>query len=233
MARRLIDVGVAAAVLALASPLLVVCAVGIRLTSRGPVIYRASRVGLHGRPFTMLKFRTMRHRPGGQGGAITTAHDARVFPFGSLLRRSKLDELPQFLNVLRGEMSIVGPRPEDPAIVASAYGPEHLETLAVRPGLASPGSLFNYTHGEAMLNGWSAESVYLERLLPVKLALETVYVRRASLLYDLSLMCRTVGVIVAIAAGKRRFREPQEMGEAMELLAQWQAGARAVLHTAQ
>jgi lipopolysaccharide/colanic/teichoic acid biosynthesis glycosyltransferase len=232
MARRLIDVLVAATVLAVASPVLAVIAAGIRLTSPGPVIYRAQRIGLHGRPFTMLKFRTMHHSPSGQRCAITAANDARVFRLGSLLRRSKIDEVPQFVNVLRGEMSIVGPRPEDPAIVASAYGPEHLETLAVLPGLASPGSLFNYTHGESMLDGASAESMYLERLLPVKLALETVYVRRASLLYDLAVICRTAGVIMAIAAGKRRFREPREMKEAMEVLAQWQSGARTVLHSA-
>jgi lipopolysaccharide/colanic/teichoic acid biosynthesis glycosyltransferase len=232
MARRLIDVLVAATVVGVASPLLVFVAVAIRLSSPGPVIYRAQRIGLRGRTFTMLKFRTMHHSPSDQRCAITTAHDARVFPLGSLLRRSKIDELPQFLNVLRGEMSIVGPRPEDPAIVASAYGPEHLETLGVLPGLASPGSLFNYTHGESMLDGASAESVYVERLLPVKLALETVYVRRASLLYDLLVICRTAAVIMAIAAGKRRFREPREMKEAMQVLAQWQSSARTVLPSA-
>jgi lipopolysaccharide/colanic/teichoic acid biosynthesis glycosyltransferase len=233
MARRLIDAGVAAIVLAVASPVLAVVAAGIRLTSPGPVIYRAQRIGLGGRPFTMLKFRTMHHGSSIERCAITTAHDARVFPLGSLLRRSKIDELPQFVNVLRGEMSIVGPRPEDPAIVASAYGPEHMETLAVLPGLASPGSLFNYTHGESMLDGASAESVYRERLLPVKLALETVYVRRASLLYDLAVICRTAGVILAIAAGKRRFREPREMKEAMQVLAQWQSRAGTALRSAQ
>jgi lipopolysaccharide/colanic/teichoic acid biosynthesis glycosyltransferase len=223
MARRLIDLLVAAIVLVVASPLIALVTLGIRLTSPGPVIYRARRIGRSGRPFTMLKFRTMHHRPDSERSAITASHDARVFPLGSLLRRTKLDELPQFLNVLRGEMSIVGPRPEDPGIVSSAYRPEHLETLGVRPGLASPGSLFNYTHAESMLDGVSTESVYVERLLPLKLALETVYVRHASVLYDLSVMFRTAGVILAIAAGKRRFRDPPEMAAAIEVLGEWHA----------
>jgi lipopolysaccharide/colanic/teichoic acid biosynthesis glycosyltransferase len=223
MARRLIDVAIATLVLVVASPLLALVALGIRVSSPGPVIYRAPRIGLNGRPFTMLKFRTMRHDSGARRGAITSARDARVFPFGALLRRGKLDELPQFLNVLRGDMSIVGPRPEDPGIVSRAYRPEHMETLLVRPGLASPGSLFNYTHAESMLDGASPESVYVERLLPMKLALETVYVRRAGMLYDLSVMLRTAAVILAIAAGKRRFRDPPEMKAALEVLGQWQA----------
>jgi lipopolysaccharide/colanic/teichoic acid biosynthesis glycosyltransferase len=222
MARRLIDVGIASVVLVAASPLLVLVALGIRLTSPGPVIYRAPRIGLNGRPFTMLKFRTMRHDSGAGRRAITSVQDARVFPLGALLRRCKIDELPQFLNVLRGDMSVVGPRPEDPGIVSRAYRPEHMETLWVRPGLASPGSLFNYTHAETMLDGAAAESVYVERLLPLKLALETVYVRRASVIYDLWVMLRTAAVILAIAAGKRRFRDPPEMQAAMEVLGQWQ-----------
>ena len=223
MARRLIDLVVASVALVLTSPLLALAAFGIRLTSPGPVIYRAPRIGLNGRPFTMLKFRTMHHQSGSRRGAITASHDARVFPVGALLRRCKIDELPQLLNVLRGDMSIVGPRPEDPGIVSRAYRPEHIETLWVRPGLASPGSLFNYTHAEAMLEGAAAESVYVERLLPLKLALETVYVRRAGILYDLSVMLRTAAVILAIAVGKRQFRDPPEMKAAMEVLGQWQA----------
>jgi lipopolysaccharide/colanic/teichoic acid biosynthesis glycosyltransferase len=221
MVTRLIDLLVAAVVLVVTSPLLALAALGIRLTSPGPVLYRAQRIGLDGQPFTMLKFRTMHHVPQPAPSAITSAHDARVFPLGALLRRCKMDELPQLLNVLRGEMAIVGPRPEDPAIAYGAYRPEHLETLRVRPGLASPGSLYNYTHAESMLDDPSAEAVYGARVLPLKLALETVYVRRASVLYDLWVMCRTAAVILAIAAGRRSFGDPPEMKEAMQVLREW------------
>src|SRR2546427_321486 len=221
MVTRLIDVLVAAVALAVTSPLFAIAALGIRLTSPGPVLYRAQRIGLDGRQFTMLKFRTMQHEAHLEDSAITSAHDARVFPLGSLLRRCKVDELPQLLNVLRGEMSIVGPRPEDPTIVYSAYRPEHMETLRVRPGLASPGSLYNYTHAESTLEDASAEAVYVERVLPLKLALETVYSRRASVLYDLWVMCRTAAIILAIAAGKRSFGDPPEMKAAMAVLREW------------
>jgi hypothetical protein len=140
---------------------------------------------------------------------------------GSLLRHLKLDELPQLLNVLRGEMSIVGPRPEDPGIVARAYRPRHRETLDVRPGLASPGSIFAYTHGKFLLAGDSAETAYLERLLEVKLALDAVYVRRASLRYDARIIGRTATVILAMLAGKRRFAPPPEMEQARRVLVEW------------
>jgi lipopolysaccharide/colanic/teichoic acid biosynthesis glycosyltransferase len=216
MGRRLFDVGAAAAALIVLSPLMLLVAVAIRASSPGPVIFRAQRVGLHGRPFSMFKFRTMAVASDA-GSAITGRHDSRVFPLGRLLRRSKVDELPQLFNVLLGEMALVGPRPEDPRLVATWYRPEHMPTLEVRPGLASPGSLYNFTHGEAQLAGPDTESAYAERLLPVKLALDLVYVRRASFRYDVAIMFRTLFVIVAATLGKRRFGEPSEMLEARTL----------------
>src|SRR5207244_1312396 len=125
-------------------------------------------------------------RPGvGRGAARSTgAHDPLVFPLGAWLRAVKLDELPQLINVLKGEMAIVGPRPEDPAIVARHYDALGRETLTVRPGLASPGSIYSSTHGDALLTGPDPEAAYAERLLPVKLALDVVYTRHASLAYD-------------------------------------------------
>jgi lipopolysaccharide/colanic/teichoic acid biosynthesis glycosyltransferase len=216
MGRRLFDVGAATAALIVLSPLMLLVAVGIRATSPGPVIFRARRVGLHGRPFSMFKFRSMTVA-GDTGSAITGSHDPRVFPLGRLLRRSKIDELPQLFNVLIGEMALVGPRPEDPRLVATWYRPEHMPTLEVRPGLASPGSLYNFTHGEAQLAGPDTESAYAERLLPVKLALDLVYVRRASFRYDIAIIFRTLFVIVAATLGKRRFGEPPEMLEARTL----------------
>ena len=110
-------------------------------------------------------------------------------------------------------MSIVGPRPEAMEIVHNHYTPEHARSLAVRPGLASPGSIYNYTHGERLIGEEAPERDYLERLLPVKLALELVYVEKAGLFYDLRIIVRTVCVIALIAVGKRDFLEPPEMSE--------------------
>ena len=214
MAKRAFDLFAALLLLILAAPVLALAALGIRLTSPGPIFYRARRVGRGGEPFTMLKFRTM-HVDQGQGASvITSADDPRVFAFGRLLRQTKLDELPQLLHVLSGEMSMVGPRPEDPKIVAEHYTDAYRETLRVRPGLASPGSIYNYTHGDALLASADTESAYVERLLPPKMALERVYARDASLLYDLRVVLRTAAVILAIALGKREFDEPPEMAAA-------------------
>jgi hypothetical protein len=148
---------------------------------------------------------------------VTAETDPRVFPFGALLRRLKIDELPQLLNVLRGEMSIVGPRPEDPELVTRHYAPVHWETLAVRPGLASPGSIYNATHGARWLEGPDPERRYLEALLPLKLALDLVYVRRASLRYDLAIIGRTLGLLAGQLAGRTTFPDPPELAEALAL----------------
>ncbi len=212
--KRALDVVLSATALLLLSPLLAAVAVAVPLASPGPAIYRARRAGVGGRPFTMYKFRTMHV---GGGAPITAGDDPRVFPLGRLLRRLKVDELPQLFNVLKGDMSIVGPRPEDPDIVARHYAPMHMETLAVRPGLTSPGSVYYYAVGEETLRHGDAVDAYVERLLPVKLALDIVYVREASLAYDLSLVLRTAAVIAARAAGRRRFPDPPELRRARDV----------------
>ena len=216
MAKRLFDVVVAALGLVVAAPVLVVAAVGIRLSSRGPILHRARLVGRDGRLFTMYKLRTM--HLGGSGSVITAERDPRVFAFGRPLRRLKIDELPQLLNVLRGEMSLVGPRPQHPAIVTRHYAPEHWETLRVRPGLASPGSLYDSTHGEPLLGSVDPERTYVERLLPIVLALDLVYVHRASLRYDATVVARTLRLIASAAVGRRTFPDPPELSEARRYL---------------
>src|ERR1700686_3817738 len=216
MGRRLFDIGAAAAALFLLSPLMLLVALAIRASSPGPGIFRARRVGLHGRRLAMFKCRTMTVS-GEVGSAITGSRDRRVFPLGRLLRRSKIDELPQLFNVLGGEMALVGPRPEDPRFVAAWYRPAHQPTLEVRPGLASPGSIYNFTHGEEQLAGPDVEAAYVERVLPLKLALDVVYVQHASFRYDLMIVLRTLVVIVAATLGKRHFGDPPEMAEARKL----------------
>ena len=220
MVRRLVDALLAGLALVVTAPLLALAAVGIRRASPGPVLYRAERVGRGGRPFIMYKLRTMHSRRRSDASRITGAHDPRVFPLGAWLRAVKLDELPQLINVLKGEMAIVGPRPEDPAIVARHYDALGRETLTVRPGLASPGSIYSSTHGDALLTGTDPEAAYAERLLPVKLALDVVYVRHASLAYDARIVGRTLWVIVATLAGRRRFEDPPELAEARRLLSE-------------
>jgi lipopolysaccharide/colanic/teichoic acid biosynthesis glycosyltransferase len=191
--KRLFDVVSASIALLLTAPLIGLAAIGIKLTDRGPVFFRARRVGYLGREFTMYKLRTMRHAPQSNGGPVITGlRDDRVYPFGKLLRKTKIDELPQLFNVLRGDMAIVGPRPEDPAIVRQHYSSTDLETLGVRPGLASPGSLYQFTAGDHLLTGDNPEARYVDELLKTKLALDRVYIRQASLRRDFGIIGRTL-----------------------------------------
>lgn len=211
MVKRSFDLILALLALGALAPVLLIAALGIRLSSRGPILYRARRVGRNGATFIMHKFRTMRVDQGPGASPITASQDSRVFWVGSLLRRLKIDELPQLFDVVRGKMSIVGPRPEDCDIVEKYFTQQHRQTLCVRPGLASPGSIYNYTHGESLLSEGDPEKFYVEKLLPIKLALEVVYVRESSILYDCVIILRTIGVIACIALGKRRFADPPEM----------------------
>lgn len=212
--RRIVERAIALVALVAVAPLLLCCAAVIRLTSPGPVLYRARRVGRGGREFVMLKLRTM-HVNADTGGRITSRNDDRVFStFGAWLRRIKVDELPQLWNVVRGDMAIVGPRPEDPAIVRRYYAGEHIEVIRVLPGLASPGSLYASTHGDQALPDSDTERHYIERVLPITLALDLFYVRHASLSYDLRIVLRTVRLIAAKACGRQTFADPPELREA-------------------
>jgi lipopolysaccharide/colanic/teichoic acid biosynthesis glycosyltransferase len=202
---------VALVALVVLSPLLVVVAAVIALSSRGPALYRSPRVGRDGVVFTMLKFRTMRVGDAAVGGRITAAGDSRVSRLGGWLRRCKIDELPQLVNVARGEMALVGPRPEDPTIVADHYGPLMLETLAVVPGLSSPGTLAYYEM-ERELPGdrAAAERAYLSELLPLKIARDLAYVHARSWRYDAQVVVRTIAAIIGVP---RLFRRRQAWEE--------------------
>jgi lipopolysaccharide/colanic/teichoic acid biosynthesis glycosyltransferase len=217
MVKRLFDVFFAALAIVILAPVFLLAAIAIRITSPGPVLYQARRTGRGGVDFVMYKFRTM-HVVQKSHSVITGTHDARIFPVGRILRATKIDELPQLFNVLLGQMSIVGPRPEDPAIVAKYYGPLGHETLTVRPGLASYGSLYNYTHGHSLLDDSDPEKSYVSQLLPIKLALEVVYVRNFSFAIDLQIIARTLTTITWIAAGQKKFTEPHEIHAARQLL---------------
>src|SRR6266700_5724766 len=127
--KRVLDVVLSLIALVVLSPILSLAALGVWLSDRTPILYRARLTGRNGRPFTMYKLRTMRVNHGAFRSVITADQDPRVFPFGAWLRRAKVDELPQLLNIVRGEMSIVGPRPEHPRIVQQYYAPEHRRLL--------------------------------------------------------------------------------------------------------
>jgi lipopolysaccharide/colanic/teichoic acid biosynthesis glycosyltransferase len=238
MGKRLLDIVVAGLALTASSPLLLFAAIGIRLTSPGPIFYRARRIardrrdvpyaprhvlwspeqrrdgGYHGREFTMYKFRTMRVDTSGAPLSITAANDPRVFRFGAFLRATKIDELPQLINVLKGDMTIVGPRPEAPDIVRGHYTPDDLTTLKVPPGVTSPGTIYYYTHGESKLAVDGVVDQYVQELLPAKLALDRVYIKRPTVLYDIRVMLRTIVTIVAKSLGRQGFPDPPELAEA-------------------
>jgi lipopolysaccharide/colanic/teichoic acid biosynthesis glycosyltransferase len=189
VAKRLIDVLVAALGLAALASLLAAIAAAIRLDSPGPILHRARRVGRGGVEFTMYKFRTMRVNRSGHGPRITRRGDERVTGVGRLLRRTKLDELPQLWNVLRGDMSLVGPRPEDPHYVA-LYSPEQRRVLDVRPGITSLAAV-RFRDEEELLVGADWERTYVTQVMPAKLAIDLDYVERRSLRLDLEVLWAT------------------------------------------
>jgi lipopolysaccharide/colanic/teichoic acid biosynthesis glycosyltransferase len=190
--KRALDVVAATAVLVLALPVCALAALAIVAESRGPVFYRARRVGLRGRPLHMLKFRKM--DPDARGPALTAARDPRFTRIGSVLARTRLDELPQFWHVLRGEMSLIGPRPEDPVFVAGRAN-DYAEILKVRPGISGLSQLAFADEGR-IISGNDAVGDYLTRILPQKCALDRLYVREATVLADLRIAAWTVAAVV-------------------------------------
>lgn len=194
MAKRLFDVLAAAIGLALLALPGLVLALMIKLDSPGPVFFRQERVGRHGRTFRIHKFRTMRVDAERQG-QLTVGEDARVTRTGRWLRAHRLDELPQLIDVLRGDMSLVGPRPEVPRYVA-LYPPALRErVLAVRPGITDPASLAFRGEASQLAAAADPEREYVEVILPRKLALAADYAARASLWTDLGVVARTLKVL--------------------------------------
>lgn len=187
-ARRAVDVAVGALALAALAPLFVVLTAAVWMADGWPVFFRQQRLGKEGRPFLLCKFRSMRVARNGEANPeVTAAGDPRITPLGRWLRRSKLDELPQLWNVLRGEMSLIGPRPEV-ARYARAYPRLYAELLAVRPGLIDPATL-RYAREEEMLPlGPDLERVYLEAVLPRKIALSRAYLEHRTWRADLRLL---------------------------------------------
>lgn len=197
MAKRLFDIVCAGIGLLLLSPLLLAVAVWVKLDSPGPVMFRQERVGRFGATFRIHKFRTMRVDAPRLGPQITIGDDARITRSGRWLRASKVDELPQLWDVLRGAMSLVGPRPEVPRYVA-LYPAELRElVLSVRPGITDPASLSFRNESELLARAEDPEREYVEVVMPMKLSLAADYVRNASLGGDIRLILATLGAIKA------------------------------------
>lgn len=183
--KRAFDIVVSALALILLAPIFGLIALGIKRTSPGPVFYRGLRFGKGGVPFKILKFRTMYENPTSYNGPRVTAQDdPRITPFGRWLRDTKLNELPQFWNVLKGEMSVVGPRPEDPSLAQTWPAAVAREILSVRPGITSPASV-QYHNEEMMLTSKNLLGKYLDELTPDKLRMDQLYVRHRSFAMDL------------------------------------------------
>ncbi len=208
--KRLIDLAVSGIGLILTAPVLLLVTGLIKLTSRGPALYRARRAGVGGEPFDVLKFRTMVEGADRQG-TITAGADSRITAVGRFLRRTKLDELPQLWNILRGEMSLVGPRPESSNIVEDHFTAAYRDVLAIRPGLTCSGTLYHYVYQEHLRPpaGMDVEEFYVRRLLDPKIALDLHYVHHRTLLYDLKLLAETAWVTALRMLGlEPRWRPP-------------------------
>jgi lipopolysaccharide/colanic/teichoic acid biosynthesis glycosyltransferase len=189
--KRALDILGASLGLIVLSPLFAVAAFLIPLTSRGPIFYRQARQGKDGSTFQIVKFRSMVTDAEAGGSRITISRDNRVTALGKFLRRSKVDELPQLWNVLRGEMSLVGPRPELPEYVA-LYTRQQRAVLQVRPGITDPASLAYRNEEEILGAQTNPEEFYRTRILPDKLARNIAYLQRISLAQDLRLIVETL-----------------------------------------
>ena len=194
IAKRAFDVVVSAVGLVVLSPVFLGVAVAIKLTDGGPVFFRQERVGMGGQVFRIHKFRSM--RVANEGALVTSANDSRITPVGAFLRKSKLDELPQLIDVLVGDMSVVGPRPEVPRYV-ELWGEEaRREILSIRPGITDPAAIAFRNEQDELAAADDPERHYVEVILPKKVAMYRDYVQHRSFVGDLAVIARTLAAIV-------------------------------------
>lgn len=190
--KRALDIAASSTLLLLLTPVVIVLAVAIKLESRGPVFYRCRRVGRYGVELPMLKFRKM--YDGARGPALASADDDRFTRLGRFLARTKLDEVPQLWNVLRGQMSLVGPRPEDPGFIA-LYRDEYEQILSVRPGITGYCQLA-FARESEILDENDRERHYVERILPQKVALDCLYAAGRSFAVDVRILWWTAMAVL-------------------------------------
>lgn len=204
--KRCFDILFAVIFMIVFSPMYLLIWLIIKIVSPGPAIYKAERVGKDGKLFECYKFRSMRV-DSGKVRLTTLENDERIFPFGKFIRKAKIDEMPQVVNILKGEMSVVGPRPEDKENADKVYVGEFVHIMDVKPGLTSTASLYDYTHGEL----FDEEESYEKEFMPKKLKLELYYIHHRSLWYDLFLILKTAWLIILKTCGKSVFSEPAEL----------------------
>jgi lipopolysaccharide/colanic/teichoic acid biosynthesis glycosyltransferase len=195
MLKRLVDIVLSSVTLVLLAPLFLVLAVFIKLGSPGPVFFRGVRIGRHGQPFRIYKFRTMVENSEEKGPSSTARDDPRITPVGAFLRKYKLDELPELLNVLKGEMSLVGPRPQVKWAV-ELYTQEQRTLLTLLPGITDYASLRFPNEEEILAGSKDPDRDYLERIHPEKMRLSLEYVRTRSLWVDMKIILMTVAAIL-------------------------------------
>ncbi|MDE0042752.1 MAG: sugar transferase [Candidatus Poribacteria bacterium] len=193
--KRFLDVTCAAIGLIGLLPLVMLCALLARLQSPGPIIYRAKRVGRGGRIFKMYKFRTMVANAESLGAGLTVYGDSRITKLGRFLRWTKWDEIPQFLNVIKGDMSIIGPRPEAPEYV-KYYTENQKQVLQVRPGITGPAQVANHDEEKKLKDQTNPEQYYIAQLMPRKLKIDLTYIEKQSVASDLLWLVKTFFVIV-------------------------------------
>jgi lipopolysaccharide/colanic/teichoic acid biosynthesis glycosyltransferase len=192
--KRVFDVVASSVALVVFLPVFAGIAVAVKLDSRGPVLFRQTRVGHHGAPFRIIKFRSMVHGADRMAANVSAASDPRVSRVGAVLRAWHLDELPQLINVIRGDMSVVGPRPETPEFV-ERYRPEELRVLSVRPGLVSPSTLAFMDEAEILAASDDPQTYYVTTVLHERVRLDLEYIDRASFGRDLHLLLAQVAAI--------------------------------------
>jgi lipopolysaccharide/colanic/teichoic acid biosynthesis glycosyltransferase len=202
LAKRSFDLATSICGLVVLSPLMLVIAILVKAEDGGSVFFRQERIGRNGRPFGMWKFRTMIPTASTIGLPLTTAGDPRVTRIGSWLRAHKLDELPQLLNVIRGDMTVVGPRPEVPKYV-DMYTLEQRSVLALDPGITDPASILFADEGALLAEHSDPERFYIERVVPEKIRVNLDYADRATPLTDLAIVFETVGHVVPRARMKQ------------------------------
>jgi lipopolysaccharide/colanic/teichoic acid biosynthesis glycosyltransferase len=199
--KRLFDFVVASILLVIALPIFLIVAGLVAFTSRGPLFYRQKRVGRDGRLFEIFKFRTMRQDADRTGPSVTSADDDRITKIGRILRVTKLDEIPQLFNVIRGDMSLVGPRPQVPRFVEH-FNPDLRElVLRVRPGITGPTALRFRNEEQMLANQPDRETYYIHTILPIKLEMDAEYVRSCSLYEDVRILFATAKLL---AGGTRQ-----------------------------
>jgi len=193
--KRLFDIVFSLSGLTVLSPFILFLAILIKEEDGGSVFYRGVRVGRHGKPFRIFKFRTMVVNAENMGGTSTADDDPRITRVGRFLRRYKLDELPQLINVLKGEMSVVGPRPEVPFYV-NMFTEEEKAILNVRPGITDWASIWNPDEGAILAGSPDPEKAYMEKIRPEKIRLQLKYIRERSFWVDLKIIFQTLVTIL-------------------------------------